>query len=51
MFIDDFKFNVQEITNSQIGDIHISALKVIINVANPFFEKLINAVLKEGASF
>ena len=51
MFIDDFKFNVQEITNSQIGDIHIKTLKVLINVTNLFFEKLINAVMKEGASF
>ena len=51
MFIDDFKFNVQEITNSQIGQIKINTVKVLINVTNLFFEKLINAVLKEGMSF
>lgn len=50
MFIDDFTFNVQEITNSRIGDIHIKTFQVVINIVNKFFKDLINKVMVEGAS-
>ena len=48
IFIDDFKFNIERIIESNIGEIEIKIFQVLINIMNDFFKKLINKFMKNG---
>lgn len=50
MFIHDYIFNVQEITNTEIKHIQIHTFQTVINIMNKFFKGLINKFMKDGVS-